>query len=117
MTSSSKMFGFAMIGVSLFFLLRKEASAQESTPSEEITPSVTSSMVSSIEASSSIVTSSPTPAPTKSVSSQAPSSSSEPKAQKVFRSALLIGVPVKPNKNAFGKANRIFLPKSPSCVL
>jgi type I restriction enzyme R subunit len=39
--------------------------------------------------------------------------SSAPKAQKVFLSALLTGVPVKPNKNAFGKAARICLPKSP----
>ena len=70
------MFGFAMIGVSLFFLLRKEASAQELAPSEETTPSIISSIISSIESSSSIVAVSPTPAPTKSVSSQVPSGDS-----------------------------------------
>jgi len=44
-------------------------------------------------------------------------SSSAPNAQNVFLSALLIGVPVSPNKNALGRAVLIFLPKSPSCVL
>ncbi len=68
MTSSSKMFGFAMIGISLFFLLKKEASAQESAPSEEITPSI----VSSIESSSSVIA----PAPTNTQPSVAPSGDS-----------------------------------------
>ena len=34
----------------------------------------------------------------------------------MFRSARLIGVPVRPNRNAFGSASRIFRPRSPSCV-
>ncbi len=80
MASSSKMFGFAMIGISLFFLLRKEVSAQELAPSGEIIPSVTPSIapsiISSIEPSPSIVAPSPTPATTKSAPSQAPSGDS-----------------------------------------
>ena len=44
-------------------------------------------------------------------------SSVAPNVANVFRSSLLIGVPVRPKKNAFGKAVRILLPRSPSCVL
>ena len=34
----------------------------------------------------------------------------------VLRSRRLIGVPVRPNRNAFGSASRILRPRSPSCV-
>ena len=44
-------------------------------------------------------------------------SSSAPKHANVLWSLRLIGVPVNPKKNAFGSAVRIFLPRSPSCVL